>query len=299
LLGEIMSRHAPAGVIQVVAGGADVGSALVEGETDMVAFTGSTAAGRAIGSRCADLVKPAHLELGGKDPAIVFADADLDAAAAGVVWAAFLNTGQVCTSTERVYVDRSLAEVFLDRVAAAAAALRVGDPFDPATQIGPLRTTQNVERTSAHVGDAVARGARVLAGGERIDGVGFWFKPTVVADCDHTMQVMRDETFGPVLPVMAFADVDEAFALAADTPYGLGASVYTNDARLVKRAYETLRVGTLWVNDPLVDNPAAPFGGMRASGNASELGMEGLDAFTRPRHIHWDIEGGIKPWWYS
>jgi betaine-aldehyde dehydrogenase len=295
LLGEIMARHVPGGVVEVLAGGA----AMVDGETDMVAFTGSTAAGRVIGARCGELVKPAHLELGGKDPAIVFADADLETAAAGVVWAAFLNTGQVCTSTERVYVDRSIEEPFVNLVEAATDALRVGDPFEPSTQVGPLRTRQSLDRVSGHVADAVGRGARILAGGERIERPGFWYRPTALAEVDHSMQVMRDETFGPVLPVMGFDDVDEAFRLAADTPYGLGASIYTQDPRLVKRAYETLRVGTLWVNDPVVDNPAAPFGGMRASGSARELGLEGLDAFTAPRHVHWDIDGGPKAWWYS
>lgn len=299
LLGEIMARHTPPGVVQALAGGADVGAALVDGNTDMVAFTGSTSAGRAIGARCADLVKPAHLELGGKDPAIVFADADLDAAARAVVWAAFLNTGQVCTSTERVYVERSIEAEFLERVVKLTAGLRVGDPFDAETQIGPMRTAQNVARAVGHVVDAGERGARILTGGQPPDRPGFWFPPTVLADCDHGMQVMREETFAPVLPVMPFDDVDEAFRLANDTPYGLGASLYTSDPRLVKRAYETLQVGTVWVNDPVVDNPAAPFGGMRASGSARELGVEGLDAFTTARHVHWDIEGGVKPWWYS
>jgi len=299
LLGEIMARHVPPGVVQVLAGGGDVGAAMVDGETDMVAFTGSTAIGRAIGVRCAEIVKPAHLELGGKDPAIVFADADLGAAAAGVVWAAFLNSGQVCTSTERVYVASSIEEQFHDLVAASTASLRVGDPFDEETQVGPLRTEAGVDRTGDHVAEAVARGARVLAGGERLDRPGFWYRPTALGGTDHSMRIMREETFGPVLPVMAFHDADEAFRLAADTPYGLGASIYTNDPRIVKHAYETLRVGTLWVNDPVVDNPAAPFGGMRASGSARELGVEGLDAFTVPRHVHWDIEGGVKPWWYD
>ena len=299
LLGEIMARHLPPGVAQTVAGGAGVGEALVEGATDMVAFTGSTAAGRRIGARCADLVKPAHLELGGKDPAIVFRDADLGTAVAGVVWAAFLNTGQVCTSTERVYVDRRIEDEFVAAVAAATEALVVGDPFAEATQVGPLRTAANLDRTSDHVADAVAHGASVRAGGMRPDGPGFWYRPTTLAGATHDMAVMRDETFGPVLPVMGFDDPDEAFVLAADTPYGLGASVYTNDPRLVKRAYETLRVGTVWVNDPVVDNPAAPFGGMRASGTGRELGLEGLDAFTVPRHVHWDIDGGVKPWWYG
>jgi betaine-aldehyde dehydrogenase len=265
----------------------------------MIAFTGSTGAGRAIGSRCADLVKPAHLELGGKDAAIVCADADMDTAVAGVVWAAFLNTGQVCTSTERVYVDASIAPEFTDRVAAATAALRVGDPFAADTQVGPLRTEQNLNRTMAHIDQAVAAGATIAAGGRRIDSPGYYLLPTALTGVDHSMAIMTDETFGPTLPIMEFGGIDEAFELASATPYGLGASLYTQDARIVKRAYEELDVGTVWVNDPVVDNPAAPFGGMRASGSGRELGLEALDTFTVPRHVHWDIDGGVKPWWYA
>ena len=298
-LAELMARHLPGGVVAALAGGADVGAAIVEGDTDMIAFTGSTGAGRAIGARCADLVKPAHLELGGKDPAIVFADADLGTAVAGVVWAAFLNTGQVCTSTERVYVDAAVAGRFVDQVAVATAALRVGDPFDTATQVGPVRTEANLARALRHIDQAAAAGAEIVAGGTRIDRPGLYLQPTALAGADHSMAIMTEETFGPALPIMPFTDPDEAFALAADTPYGLGASIYTNDPRLVKRAYERLAVGTLWVNDPVVDNPAAPFGGMRASGTGRELGVEALDTFTVARHVHWDIDGGLKPWWYA
>jgi len=148
------------------------------------------------------------------------------------------------------------------------------------------------------VEDAVARGAEVLAGGHALDGPGFFMQPTVVADVDHDMELMREETFGPVMPVMPFDDDDTAFALAGDTRYGLGASVYTTSPARVERAYRELRVGTVWVNDPVVDNLAAPFGGVRASGNARELGVEALDSFTTLRHVHWNLELVPKPWWF-
>jgi betaine-aldehyde dehydrogenase len=228
----------------------------------------------------------------------VFGDVAVAVAAQAVAWAAFLNAGQVCTSTERVYVARAVYDEFVERASHLAASLRVGDPMDEKTQIGPMRSERGRRRVLDQLAAAEAAGAHVLAGGEALPGQGFFLRPTVVVDVDHSMELMSAETFGPVMPVMPFDTDDEAFALAADTPYGLGASLYTHDAERVRRAYEELRVGTLWVNDPVVDNPAAPFGGMRASGNARELGLEGLDAFTDTRHVHWNLSLREKSWWY-
>jgi betaine-aldehyde dehydrogenase len=266
----------------------------------MVAFTGSTEVGAGIGAICGRLAKPTHLELGGKDPAIVFDDVDPDLAAKAVVWASFLNAGQVCTSTERVYVHRSVYDRFVRRVVELSSALRVGDPFDPETQIGPMRNERGRTKVLEQVSAAQAGGAQVLTGGQIPAGsAGFYLQPTVVVGVDQGMDLMQEETFGPVLPIMAFDSDDQAFALAADTPYGLGASCYTNTPDRVRRAYEELRVGTVWVNDPVVDNLAAPFGGMRASGNVRELGLEGMDAFTSTRHVHWNMKLEDKPWWYG
>lgn len=299
ILAEIFRAHLPSGVVNTLRGGAEVGERLVSHPgVDLVAFTGSTAVGRTIASACAAGGTATHLELGGKDPAIVFADADPDLAAEGVVWAAFLNAGQVCTSTERVYVHHSIYDRFLDAAVRLTEKLRVGDPFDPATQVGPMRSERGRDRVVDQLQQAVSAGARRLVGGDPLDSPGFFLSPAVLADADHTMTVMRDETFGPVMPVMSFEHEDEAFALASDTPYGLGASIYTQSSRLVERAYRELRVGTVWVNDPVVDNLAAPFGGMRASGDARELGPEALDSFTRPRHVHWNLDLVRKDWWF-
>lgn len=298
-LADVVAPNTPPGVVNLVAGGLAVGEQLVDHDAvDMVAFTGSTPAGRAIGARCAALDKHTHLELGGKDPAIVFGDADVAVAARGAVWASMLNAGQVCTSTERCYVDRSLYEAFLDGAAAKADALIVGDPKDASTQIGPMRTEAGRAKVERHLADAVDKGAKVVAGGEPIPGDGFYFRPTVVRDVDHSMTLMQEETFGPVLPVMAFDDVDEAFRLAGDTPYGLGASIYTQNPELVERAMRELRVGGLWINDAVVDNRAGPLAGTRASGNGRELGVEGLHAFTQVRHVQWSTRLESKPWWY-
>lgn len=299
ILAEIFQAHLPPGVVNTLRGGAEVGERLVSHpEVDLVAFTGSSAVGRAIASACAETGTATHLELGGKDPALVFADADPELAAQAVVWAAFLNGGQVCTSTERVYVHDSVYDRFLDRVVRLTEKLRVGDPFDSATQVGPMRTERGRERVLDQIQEAISAGARLLVGGEPLDRPGFFLSPAVLAEVDHTMALMQEETFGPVMPVMSFEDEDQAFALASDTPYGLGASIYTQSSRLVERAYRELRVGTVWVNDPVVDNLAAPFGGMRASGDARELGPEALDSFTRPRHVHWNLDLVRKDWWF-
>jgi betaine-aldehyde dehydrogenase len=302
VLGEVFAASVPPGAVNVVAGsGRTVGEQLVRHPaTDMVAFTGSTEVGAEIGAICGRMAKPAHLELGGKDPAIVFDDVDTDRAARAVVWAAFLNAGQVCTSTERVYVHESIYDRFVDRVVELTAGLRVGDPFDAETDIGPMRNERGRTKVLEQLAAAERAGAQILAGGGVPEGsAGFFLDPTVVVGVDHTMDLMREETFGPVLPIMPFADDDEAFVLAADTPYGLGASCYTHTPDRVRRAYEELSVGTVWVNDPVVDNLAAPFGGMRASGNVRELGLEGMDAFTSMRHVHWNMRLEDKPWWYG
>lgn len=300
LLAETFQHALPAGVVNLVIGGAEVGDRLVRhADTHLVAFTGSTSVGRRIWAACGEMAKPSHLELSGKDPAIVFDDADVRLAAEGATWAAFLNAGQVCTATERCYVHRSVHDEFVAAAVELAGAVRVGDPFDPSTQVGPLRSVADVERVLGQIADATERGAELVAGGIRLDRPGYFLGPAVLTGVDHTMDLMRDETFGPVLPIMAFDDDDEAFALAADTEYGLGVSIYTDDPRRVRRAYDELAVGDVWVNDPVVDNLAAPLGGMRGSGNARELGLEGLWSFTTTRHVHWNLTLERKPWWFT
>ena len=300
VLAEVFATTLPPGVVNTVLGsGREIGEGLVTAEdVDMIAFTGSTEVGRRLGILCAEATKPSHLELGGKDPAIVFDDADPSVAAEAVAWASFLNAGQVCTSTERVYVHESIYDRFLDEVVTVTESIRVGDPFDELTQVGPMRSEGRRRKVIGEIEAAVSAGSRVLAGDAPMEGQGFFMEPTVLADVDHEMGVMRDETFGPVLPVMPFTDDDEAFSLAADTSYGLGASVYTETPARVERAYRELNVGTVWVNDPVVDNLAAPFGGNRASGDARELGVEALDSFTTARHVHWNLALEPKPWWF-
>jgi acyl-CoA reductase-like NAD-dependent aldehyde dehydrogenase len=294
--------HLSSGVVNIVTGyGGEAGEPLVlDPRVRVVAFTGSLETGRHIAQLTAAQIKKLHLELGGKDAFIVAEDADLDVAVPGVAWAALLNAGQVCTSTERVYVHQRIAPEFVERITAYASGLRLGPGLEPGTDVGPMVGAQYRAKVEAHVADARERGARILTGGRRppTRDRGYFYEPTVLVGVDHSMRIMREETFGPTIPIMTYRDFDEALRLANDSPFGLGANLYTHDARKVKQFYEEVQAGTLWVNDPLTDNDAGPFGGMKMSGLGRELGEEGLDEFRETKHLHWDFEGAPKPWWY-
>jgi betaine-aldehyde dehydrogenase len=290
----------PRGVVNLVAGGAATGEALVvHPGTDLVAFTGSTAAGIRIGELCARQVKRTHLELGGKDAFIVCDDADLSVAAPGAAWAAYLNAGQVCTSAERFYVFDAVYDEFVERMVAEAAAVRLGDPMAPGTDMGPLVARAQRDKVEAQLAGAREGGARILVGGDRGGFDRGWFlSPSVVVDAPEDGALLREETFGPVAPIVRVGSLDEAIARANALDYGLGANVYTNRTDYAYRCLDELRAGTVWINDPLTDNDAGPFGGMKMSGNARELGPEGLEAFRETKHVHWDTRAGRKPWWY-
>jgi acyl-CoA reductase-like NAD-dependent aldehyde dehydrogenase len=294
--------HLPPGVVNIVTGyGQEAGQALVaDPRVRVIAFTGSFETGRQIARVAVEQMKKLHLELGGKDAFIVAEDADLDVAVPGVAWAALLNCGQVCTSTERVYVQEHIAPAFIERITEYARGLRLGHGLEPQTDLGPMVGAKYRAKVEEHVAEARAAGARVLTGGQRPPQHprGYFYEPTVLVNVHHGMRIMREETFGPTIPIMTFRTFDEAIRLANDNPFGLGANLYTHDARRVKQFYEEVQAGTLWVNDPLTDNDAGPFGGMKMSGMGRELGEEGLDEFRETKHLHWDFEGGAKPWWY-
>jgi acyl-CoA reductase-like NAD-dependent aldehyde dehydrogenase len=266
----------------------------------VIAFTGSTAVGQHIAHLAAGKMKKLHLELGGKDPFVIAADAPIETAVEAVAYAALINAGQVCTSTERLYVPRAMLPQFAEALAERVSRLRLGPGLEPTTDVGPMIGETDRAFVEAHIEDAVAKGARLLVGGGRPAHLakGFFLEPAVLIDVDHSMRIMREETFGPTIPIMAYDTFDEAIALANDTEYGLGACLYTHDARKALRFYEGVRAGTIWINDPLTDNYAGPFGGMKMSGVGRELGIEGLEEFWQTKHVHWDIEGGIKDFWY-
>jgi betaine-aldehyde dehydrogenase len=299
---ELAFADFPPGVVNVLTGpGSVVGDALVtHPAVAAIAFTGSTAVGQHIAGLTARQMKKLHLELGGKDPFVVADDAPLEMAVEAIAYAGLINAGQVCTSTERVYVPRPMLAQFVEALAEKVGGLRLGNGLDASTDVGPMINEAGRAQVEAHIADAVAKGAKVLVGGKRAAQFerGFFFEPTVLVDVDHSMRIMREETFGPTIPVMGYSTFDEAIALANDTEYGLGACLYTHDARKVRQFYEEVQAGTIWINDPLTDNYAGPFGGMKMSGVGRELGIEGLEEFWQTKHVHWDIEGGVKNFWY-
>jgi betaine-aldehyde dehydrogenase len=289
----------PEGLLQVVYGAGDVGEMLVRHPgVDMVAFTGSQETGRKVGVAAAERLIRANLELGGKDPFIICDDVDVEVAAQGAVWAACLNAGQVCTSSERFYVERGIADDFVEASKEFVESLKVGDPMDRSTDIGPMVNAKGREKVERHVGEAIERGASLVAGGERYGERGFFYKPTVLVGVEPSMRVMREETFGPVVPIVRVDDLDEAIEQANSVPYGLGANVYTRDFEKMLRCMREIRAGTVWINDPLTDNDAAPFGGQKGSGIGRELGREGLEAFQESKHVHIDPKVEKKEWWY-
>jgi acyl-CoA reductase-like NAD-dependent aldehyde dehydrogenase len=299
---ERSMANLPPGVANVVTGtGAEVGEALVDHkDVACIAFTGSTSVGTRIATRAASRLARVNLELGGIDPCIVFEDADLDIAVPGVAWARFLNAGQVCTSAKRIYVVEKIARPFLERFASHAKTIVLGHGMDPATDMGPLVSSSALGRVESQVAKAVAQGARVLVGGHRVPeaGPGYFYAPTILTDVRPDHAVVCEEVFGPIAAIQVVRDADEAIAMAANSDYGLGANIYTSNLTWAMQAMTEIKAGTFWINDPLTDNDAAPFGGMRKSGMGRELGEEGLDAFRETKHVHMDFVPERKPYWF-
>jgi acyl-CoA reductase-like NAD-dependent aldehyde dehydrogenase len=243
------------------------------------------------------------LELGGKDPMLVLDDADVDVASSAAVWGAFVNAGQACLSVERCYVHRSLYEAFAKACAEKTKLLRVGNGMDSHTDVGPMIQERQVRIVESQVEDAKARGARVLAGGTRLPELGVnFYAPTVLADVTHDMRIMREETFGPVLPMMAFEDDDEAVRLANDSEYGLAASVWTRDSKRGQRLARRIHAGTVMVNDVIscFGISEAPHGGVKASGVGRTHGRFGLDEMVRMKYLDIDRMPGMKKvWWHG
>ena len=288
-LGEaIVEAGLPAGVVNIVPGGRELGAYLVEHpRVDKIAFTGSSAAGRLIARRCGELLRPVTLELGGKSAAIILDDADLSEATEALFAATLLNNGQTCVNCTRVLAPRSRYEEVLEVFGALARGLAVGDSLDPSTQVGPMASERQRTRVEGYIEKGRAEGARVVAGGGRPEHQdrGWFVEPTIFADVQNSHTIAREEIFGPVLSVIAYDGVDEAVAIANDSEFGLGGTVWTGDQERGEALARRVQTGTIGVNYYALD-PAAPFGGVKASGIGRELGPEGLQAYMQLQSIY-------------
>jgi acyl-CoA reductase-like NAD-dependent aldehyde dehydrogenase len=289
LLTVEMMREAglPEGVLQVATGLGDTAQALID-EADFIMFTGSTATGKKVMERAAKTLTPVSLELGGKDPMIVCADADVDRAANAAAYYSMNNSGQVCISVERVYVEQPIYDEFVAKVLENVSSLRQGPPGGPGeVEVGAITGPGQLDIIERHVLDAQERGASVITGGKRRPGDGRFYEPTVMVGVDHTMQCMREETFGPTLPIMRVADVDEAVRLANDSPFGLQASVFTKDMDKAESIARRLEAGAVTINDAQVNYTVfnAPMGGWKSSGVGVRHGPSGIRKYCNTQTI--------------
>ena len=295
-------EHLPAGVVSLLAGAGDVGECLASHpDVDCVAFTGSVATGKKVAEACTPRMARMNLEMGGKDAFIVCADvADrIEVAARGGAWAAFLNAGQVCTSAERFYVAEEVFDEYVGAFVDHTRSLVLGDPFETGTDIGPMVSEPQRAKVLAQLEQAGEAGAEILIGGDSGGQErGHFLAPAVVTGAAPDSALLREETFGPVAPLVPVGSLDEAIELANGTEFGLGANVYTADLENAVRCMRELRSGTVWINDPLTDNDAGPFGGFKQSGLGRELGREGLEAFQETKHVHMESRIERKEWWY-
>lgn len=301
LIEEIFTlARLPEGVVEVVHGDGSTGAALCNAAVDKIFFTGSVATGRRVMAAAAQKPIPVELELGGKDPFVVCHDADLERAARACAWGGLINAGQMCISVERIFVVDAVHDAFVRLLQREVEAVRVGGPDDDA-DMGPLTFEKQLDVVERHVADAIERGATVLTGGRRLDRPGRFYAPTLLTGVTAEMEVYREETFGPVLPVVRVRDENEAIAMANDHRYALNASIWSRDSRRARALASRIDAGQVSINDVVVSvgNPTIPFGGMRSSGFGRYHGVEGLHAFTTTRAVQTSMSPfASEPFWF-
>ena len=286
-LGELcLEAGLPPGVVNIVTGFGEAGAALVEHEdVDKIAFTGSPEVGRIIMRAAAATLKKVSLELGGKSPNLILADADLEAAIRGASGGIFFNQGEVCSAGSRILVDRSIYDAFLAGLTKRADSIKVGDPLDPKTYMGPVVNDEQFERVMGYIDVGKDEGAKLVSGGERIGDSGYFVQPTIFADVNNRMRIAQEEIFGPVASVIPIKDVDEAVRIANDTSYGLAAAVWTRDVAQAHDVASRLKAGTVWVNTYGATDTRSPWGGFKDSGFGRELGRQALDLYTEYKSV--------------
>ena len=286
-LGELcLEAGLPPGVVNIVTGFGEAGAALVEHEdVDKIAFTGSPEVGRIIVRASAATLKKVSLELGGKSPNVILADADLEAAIRGASGGIFFNQGEVCSAGSRILVERSIYDAFLDGLTKRADSIKVGDPLDPKTYMGPVVNDEQFERVMGYIGIGKDEGAKLVTGGDRIGDRGYFVQPTIFADVDNRMRIAQEEIFGPVASVIPVKDADEAVRIANDTSFGLAAAVWTRDVAKAHNVAHRLKAGTVWVNTYGATDTRSPWGGFKDSGFGRELGRQALDLYTEYKAV--------------
>ncbi len=278
LLGEAIAELFPDAPMETIHGADEVGKAIVDSDVDMISFVGSQAVGAEIMRKSADRIRPLTLELGGKDPMIVCGDADLEAAVEGAVTGTYRNCGQVCCGIERIYVEKNLYDAFLEKVVARAQTLKVGNGMEPGVEMGPMNREEQITTVERHLEDAKSKGARILTGGSRIEGL--FFQPTVITGLNSDMVITREETFGPVMNVTPVENVDEAVSRANGIPFGLTATVWSRDIERADRVGQQLQAGTIGINQFVGSLAECPWGGVKSSGIGRMLGPEAVREYT-------------------
>jgi betaine-aldehyde dehydrogenase len=300
MFAEAFNKHLPPGLFQVLTGAGEAGRQLVEHpKTNMIAFTGSVPTGKAIAAKCGEMMKPTLIETSGNDPFIVMPSAPLDVVARGAAFSAYMNCGQICVSAERFFVHQDIHDEFVEKMAKEARKIRIGNGLDK-VEMGPMVAEKERTRYEGVLERAQQQGAKLALGGGRPANrdKGWFVEPTILTDCNPEMDILNNESFGPVAPICKVESFDQALEYANDSSYGLGACLYTMDMRESIRASQELDGGMVWVNAPLLDNDAGPFGGTKMSGMGRQLGPEGLETFRKTKFFWLDPNCGTQDFWW-